>query len=491
MKFLELGLPESLSAVLRKSGIDTPTPIQEKAIPLALQGKDLIASAKTGTGKTLAFSLPLLARLVTDPKASAMILVPTRELADQVLKVLRPFMAELKMGEPCLLIGGVSFGPQVAALRRGPRVIVATPGRLIDHLQNGQLKIGHVRALVLDEADRMLDMGFAPQVRAIAKHLPTTRHTMLFTATLPEALQAMLKELVKDPVKVFVDPPSTTNTDIEQRHQEVHGDQKNNLLLDSLNGINGSALIFCRTKRKADRVGSFLRDYGIKAEVIHGDRSQGQRTRAIDGFRKSTVKVLVATDIAARGIDIPQVELVINYDLPEVREDYVHRIGRTGRAGAKGVALSYVTPEERNHWDYLQGRRKDASPLPRAQKPGRPPRKGNTPKKRPDAPGGQPKRGEGRGPRPTQQGTPKALGGANTARPERFDNPKPRSDRPSRPGADRGEGRPARADGPRGGGAGGGKKPSGPRRAGWGHQASKKKRFDDTHWAAIANGHPI
>ncbi|RZA08393.1 MAG: DEAD/DEAH box helicase [Proteobacteria bacterium] len=458
MKFLELGLPEALAGVLRDLGIVTPTPIQEKAIPQALLGRDLIASAKTGTGKTLAFSLPMLTRMVEDPKANALILVPTRELADQVQKVLQPFLKALKFSEPCLLIGGVSMGPQVAALRRRPRVIVATPGRLLDHVQNGPLRIDSAKILVLDEADRMLDMGFAPQVRNVMKHLPKERQTLLFTATLPTDLKKLTKEFLKDPIQVSVDPPSATNTDIEQKSLVTGQDQKNNHLLDALKEFQESILIFTRTKRRADKVGFFLKDYGVAADIIHGDRSQGQRQKALEGFRTGRVKVLVATDIAARGIDIPQVELVVNYDLPEAREDYVHRIGRTGRAGAKGTALSFVTDEERGHWEYIEGKLKTSpsGPVRSPQKPPRPPRAG----------GGGGGRAGGGGGRKPGAGSAASGGARRTSRPaktvERWS------------GADPGGGA---ASGSGSGSGGGSSRPAaGPKRGGWGQGAPKKRR---------------
>ena len=460
MKFLDLGLPEALSLVLKKSGIDTPTPVQDKAIPLAIQGKDLIASAKTGSGKTLAFSLPMLMRLIEDPKANALVMVPTRELADQVLKVLQPFLKALKFSEPCLLIGGVSFVPQVSALRRKPRVIVATPGRLLDHINNGQLRLDQSKILILDEADRMLDMGFLPQVRSVMRSLPAVRQTLLFTATLPDEIKKITKEFMKDPQQVFVDPPSTTNADIDQQNVELNQDQKNNKLLDVLNEAKESVLVFTRTKRRADRVGHFLKEYGVHADVIHGDRSQGQRTRAIDGFRSGRVKVLVATDIAARGIDIPQVELVVNYDLPEQREDYVHRIGRTGRAGAKGVALSFVTPEERSHWEYIEGKRKTS--------PTGPVRSGQQQQQ-------HAQRRSLRGKAPTQHGrrNPHAGGSGGGAAARATGGGGGRAGGGSRSGS--GAGGSSKASGERRGGSPGARSGGPKRSGGWGQSAPKKR----------------
>ena len=356
MKFSEFGLPESLCAALEKSGITTPTPVQEKAIPFALEGRDIIASARTGTGKTLAFTLPLLARMEADPEANTLVLVPTRELATQVQAVMKPLLRVLNLPAPCVLIGGVAIGPQVAELRRNPRVIIATPGRLIDHQQNGKLRLNNIRCLVLDEADRMLDMGFMPQVRNVLKHIPQLeRQTLLFTATLPTDLRKIIQEFMKKPEQIMVDPTSTTAATIEQKMLNVNQDAKSNALLEAVNAQPESILVFARTKRRTDRIASFLDKYGVKVDRIHGDRSQGQRQRAIDAFRSGRVRVLVATDIAARGLDIPLVELVINYDLPEAKEDYVHRIGRTGRAGATGEALSFVAPDELRQWAEISG----------------------------------------------------------------------------------------------------------------------------------------
>jgi ATP-dependent RNA helicase RhlE len=287
-----------------------------------------------------------------------LVLVPTREIAIQVQNVMGPYLREMGLYSPALVIGGVSFGPQIQALRRNPPVIIATPGRLNDHLSEGKLKLRHVTALVLDEADRMLDMGFLPQVRQVLRHLSEDRQTLLFSATMPPDLKSACRELLRDPEQISVDSPNTANVDIEQRMQEVDMKGKQDALLEALNAQTESVLVFARTKRRTDRVAEFLENYGMRAERIHGDRSQMQRQNAINLFRSGKVKVLVATDIAARGLDIPLVELVVNYDLPEAKEDYVHRIGRTGRAGAKGVALSFVTPEERGHWASITGQKR-------------------------------------------------------------------------------------------------------------------------------------
>jgi ATP-dependent RNA helicase RhlE len=290
-------------------------------------------------------------------------MVPTRELAVQVHSVIAPLLKHAGLPSACILIGGVSYAPQMAGLRKKPSVIIATPGRLLDHLQQG-FKLDTLRTLVLDEADRMLDMGFAPQVMSILRYVPADRQTMLFTATISSDLQKIIRNLLRNPEQVAVDAPSTANADIDQKTFHVSQDGKNNALLDIVNKRLNSILIFARTKRRTDKIATFLETYGVKAERIHGDRSQSQRQRAIDSFRSGRVKILVATDIAARGLDIPLVELVGNFDLPEGRDDYVHRIGRTGRAGAKGEALSFVCPDENKQWAEISGAKRDNSSKP-------------------------------------------------------------------------------------------------------------------------------
>jgi ATP-dependent RNA helicase RhlE len=367
--FSQLGLPQSLTALqtaLRSMGFERPTPIQAQAIPLALHGADLLACAQTGTGKTAAFGIPLVARLAaaiapnaSEPAArtqsgaggSALVLVPTRELALQVEGVL----ASLCRGTPGLrtaaLIGGVSIQGQRRELAAGkPRILIATPGRLIDHLGGGSLSLATVRILVLDEADRMLDMGFAPQLRRIFKHLPVERQTLLFSATMPPEIEKLALGIMRNPRRVSVGAVSRPVEKIEQSVVETTPREKNELLLDVLNERQGSVIIFARTQVRTDRLARFLGEYGHKVARIHGGRTQGQRKTAVHGFKDGRFRILVATDIAARGIDIPEIAHVINYDLPMVPEDYVHRIGRTGRAGAGGQALSLVTPEERSQW---------------------------------------------------------------------------------------------------------------------------------------------
>lgn len=351
--FSTLQLPEELAQALTAMDFSTPTPIQAQAIPIALAGKDIIATAQTGTGKTAAFCIPMIARMLLDPEACAVILSPTRELAlqtEDVLRKLTRFTPEIRS---VLLIGGASMIPQLRALDRGPRIIVATPGRLIDHLERRSVELNLASILVLDEADRMLDMGFAPQLNQILRYLPKVRQTLLFSATFPPEAQKLAGKYLNQPERVTVGVVAAPAPKIRQAAISTSSQEKNNVLLDQLNKREGAVLVFARTKRRTDRIAHYLNQYGHAVTFIHGDRSQGQRNMAIAGFRSGRFRILVATDIAARGLDIPQIAHVINYDLPEVPEDYVHRIGRTARAGADGEAISLVAPEERQQWQRI------------------------------------------------------------------------------------------------------------------------------------------
>ena len=348
--FKELILPPQLETAVAAMGYKIPTPIQAQAIPVALTNRDLIGCAQTGTGKTAAFCIPMIARLLKTPRKNALILVPTRELAVQIEEVLIKLSKNCAEMEAALVIGGVAMNPQVKALWRKPRIVVATPGRLLDHLRRGNISLSATEVLVLDEADRMLDMGFAPQLNEILRFLPKSRQTMMFSATLPPDILKLAAKYLKDPVRVTVGPVSEPIELIKQSVVKTTGATKNITLVDELNARKGSVLIFARTKKRTDRVAKFLSESGYKAGRIHGDRSQKQRGDAIDGFRDGKFRILVATDIAARGIDIAHIAHVINYDLPMVPEDYIHRIGRTARAGAEGQALSLITPEDTSQW---------------------------------------------------------------------------------------------------------------------------------------------
>jgi ATP-dependent RNA helicase DeaD len=349
MSFEELSLPWPLKQALTKMNFQTPTPIQAQAIPTVISGKDLIGCAQTGTGKTAAFGIPAVKHLIENSDGTVLVLVPTRELAEQVYGVFKQLTVCAPIKMACV-IGGTGMRTQIMALRQGARVVVATPGRLIDHLGQGNVRLNNVSYLVLDEADRMLDMGFASQLERILKHLPKQRQTLLFSATLPPNILALGKKFLNDPVQVTVGNPNQAAPLIEQKVVLTEQPKKNDLLLDVINERKGSILVFAKTKSRTERINKYLESYGVDCDRIHGDRSQSQRQRAIDGLRKNQIRVLVATDIASRGIDVSHIEHVVNYDLPMDPEDYVHRIGRTGRNGKTGEALSFVTREDRAMW---------------------------------------------------------------------------------------------------------------------------------------------
>ncbi|MFN3843638.1 MAG: DEAD/DEAH box helicase [Rehaibacterium terrae] len=353
MSFDTLGLSPALLRALAEHDYITPTPIQAKAIPLALAGHDLLAGAQTGTGKTAAFGLPLLQRLtdpVADPRSPrrprALVLAPTRELALQVHDSLRAYARHLRLSLAAIY-GGAGMRPQLDALRRGVDVLVATPGRLIDHLDRRSVDLSQVEVLVLDEADRMLDMGFLPAIKRILGTLPKTRQTLLFSATFEANIKQLAREFMREPQEVMVAPNNTIAETITHRVHPVDAGRKRELLLHLLaQDSRRQTLVFSRTKHGADRLAEQIERSGIRAVAIHGNKSQGARLRALNDFKSGRATVMVATDIAARGLDIDQLPVVINFDLPMVAEDYVHRIGRTGRAGAQGEAISLVASAE-------------------------------------------------------------------------------------------------------------------------------------------------
>ncbi len=352
--FTDLGLAKPLLKALAEEGYDQPTPIQALAIPYVLAGRDLLGIAQTGTGKTAAFALPILHRLAADrrpaPRRGCRVLVlsPTRELATQIADSFRAYGRHLGL-TTAVVFGGVKYGAQVRALAGGIDILVATPGRLIDHMQEKFAQLGSVEVFVLDEADQMLDLGFLPPIRRIVATLPKQRQNLFFSATMPGEIGKLADELLRDPAKASVAPSATTVATIDQRVLFVESDRKRQLLAELFDDKHmARALIFTRTKRGADRVGKYLEGVGIRADSIHGDKSQGQRERALAAFTSGAVRALVATDIAARGIDVDAVTHVINYDLPNVPEAYVHRIGRTARAGAGGIAVSLVCDDERS-----------------------------------------------------------------------------------------------------------------------------------------------
>ncbi|HET7717176.1 MAG TPA: DEAD/DEAH box helicase [Bauldia sp.] len=352
MKFTDLGLAETILRALVEERYADPTPIQTAAIPAVLAGRDLIGIAQTGTGKTAAFALPILDRLAASggrpaPKSCrVLVLSPTRELSAQILESFRTYGRHLRRSAT-LAIGGVPIGNQVRALAGGVDILVATPGRLMDLLKNRAVMLDRVEVLVLDEADRMLDMGFIHDIRKIVARLPHDRQTLFFSATMPREIADLAGEMLRDPARVSVTPPASTVERVEQRAIHVGRAGKPGLLADVLSDSGvARAIVFTRTKHGADRVVRGLVGAGIAAEAIHGNKSQGQRERALARFRSGKVRTLVATDIAARGIDVDGISHVINYDLPNVPESYVHRIGRTARAGNAGVAISFCSPDE-------------------------------------------------------------------------------------------------------------------------------------------------
>ncbi|HSC59569.1 MAG TPA: DEAD/DEAH box helicase [Gemmatimonadales bacterium] len=348
MPFSVFKLHPDLLRGIKELGFTRPTPIQSDAIPPALEGRDLLACAMTGSGKTAAFLLPILDRLMTKPRrvTRALVLAPTRELAAQIVEELNALAVHTPI-TAAAVFGGVGMGPQEHAFRSGVDVIVATPGRLLDHFRMPYAKLSGLEHLVLDEADRMLDMGFLPDIRKVLRHLPTKRQTLFFSATLPPEIQALSREMLKDPATINIERPSAPATGITQAVYPVGRELKSILLLELLKRKEvGDALVFTRTKHRANRLAEQLVKAGIKAERIHGNRSQSQRTEALAGFKSGKYRVLVATDIAARGIDIEALQHVINFDVPAVPEDYIHRSGRTARAERTGFAFTLVSPDE-------------------------------------------------------------------------------------------------------------------------------------------------
>jgi len=350
MSFSELGLTPSLLLPLARLGYDEPTPIQTLAIPAVLTGTDLLARAQTGTGKTAAFGLPMIERLMSRADAGrrlprGLVLVPTRELAVQVHRALATYAAAaLRI---TAIFGGVAMGPQIQSLKHGIDVVVATPGRLLDHVQRRTIDLSAIEILTLDEADRMLDLGFLPALRRVIASLRRPRQTLLFSATLSEAVVRLSAEFTRSPARIDLSEGQVVVPTVTHRVHRVEADQKRAVLTHVLTQeAAGQALVFCKTKRGSDRVGEHLERAGIRTAVIHGNKSQGARTRALGDFKAGRVMVLVATDIAARGLDIAQLPLVINYDLPLVPEDYIHRVGRTGRAGRSGRAVSLVSASD-------------------------------------------------------------------------------------------------------------------------------------------------
>jgi len=341
--FRDLGISERVSSVLSPLGFTQPTPIQTAAIPAGLSGRDVVGLAQTGTGKTLAFGLPLIDKVLK--QGNGLVLAPTRELALQIEETLHQVGAKLGI-RTAVLIGGAPMGRQVSQLRARPQIIIATPGRLLDHLQQNTCRLDQVNVVVLDEADRMLDMGFLPSIRKILPRVAQVRQTMLFSATMPSEIAQLSKEFLKDPIRVEVAATGSTAELVEQELHLVPQTEKLNFLEDLLHKNSGTVLVFARTRHGAKKVAKQVRLMGHSAAELHSDRTLAQRRAALEGFKHGVHRVLVATDIAARGIDVKQISLVINFDLPDQPEDYIHRIGRTGRAGETGRAVTIATPEQ-------------------------------------------------------------------------------------------------------------------------------------------------
>ncbi|MEK7221941.1 MAG: DEAD/DEAH box helicase, partial [Nitrospirota bacterium] len=345
--FNNLGLSEAILRDIVKMGFTEPTPIQAQAIPPGIAGRDVLGCAQTGTGKTAAFVIPMVERLAAGPKGHprALILAPTRELAIQIQETIDKLGRSQRIFATTV-VGGADMNAQIRGLRQRPDIIVATPGRLLDHMWNGTISLLKMQILVLDEADRMLDMGFAPQINQILEALPEERQTLLFSATMPTDVADLVRASVKDPVRVTIGKSATAADRAEQALHHTTREDKTKLLLSLLDADRDSVLVFTRTKHGADRLGRALGNAGHKVATIHGDRSLSQRRAALEGFRRGTFRVLVATDVAARGIDVANIGHVVNYDMPNSPEDYIHRIGRTARVKASGRATSFITSED-------------------------------------------------------------------------------------------------------------------------------------------------
>jgi len=351
--FQLLKIEESLGYSLKKMNFRAPTPIQSMAIPVALEGNDILGTAQTGTGKTLAFSIPLINKLILDKNALALVMCPTRELASQVMDAIKSLLSDKINIKTALLIGGESMQKQLRQLGKRSRIIVGTPGRINDHLKRKSLNLSATKYLVLDETDRMLDMGFTPQIEMVLRFIPKDHQTLLFSATLPQNILRISERYLRSPKRISAGSTSVPIAKIKQETLQVYKENKYDELIDQLIARKGSILVFVKTKRNADRMVKRLKEEAHSADAIHGDLRQSKRDRVINAFRKGIKRILVATDVAARGLDIPLIQHVINYDLPQVPEDYVHRIGRTGRAGSEGSALTFLTPDDRIMWNSI------------------------------------------------------------------------------------------------------------------------------------------
>jgi len=422
--FADLGLAETILRALSDEGYTTPTPIQAKAIPDLLKGRDLLGIAQTGTGKTAAFALPIIQRLIDEPRphvsatARVLVMAPTRELVAQIADSFRTYGRHARV-RVAVIVGGVGHGPQVQAMARGVDVLVATPGRLLDHMAGGTVKLSGTQIVVLDEADHMLDLGFIVPIRKIVSRLPKQRQSLFFSATMPREIATLASEMLTDPVEVTVTPVATTAERVVQSAYLVDTKAKRDLLVELLRAKDFSrTIVFTRTKRGADKVAQYLGENGITAAAIHGNKSQGARQKALSEFKIGRTGVLVATDIAARGIDVDQVSHVVNYELPDVAESYVHRIGRTARAGHEGIAISFCDNEERHLLRQIEKLTRQVIPLTDRRSaqgkadenkaPAQKPRRGGG-----GGGGGRPQQGQKQGERSNNAARPGRPGGNN------------------------------------------------------------------------------
>ncbi len=351
--FNEAGLPQPLLHRLEQAGFTTPTPIQAKAIPHALQGRDILGSAQTGTGKTGAFGIPAITHIMNSGRGTVLVLLPTRELAIQVMKAMQVFIGKGKINT-ALLIGGESIPQQVRQIKAKPRLIIGTPGRVNDHLRNGQLMLHDTNFLVLDEVDRMLDLGFGIQLDEIAKYLTAKRQTLMFSATMPKNIDKLAAKYLTNPMRISVGSTHAPAANIKMEDVILGDGDKYERLIAELDKREGSVIVFVKTKRACDKISDRLSRLQFEVNALHGDLRQNKRNSVIAGFRNKRYRILIATDVAARGLDIPHIEHVINYDLPQNPEDFIHRIGRTARAGAEGAAVNFICPAERGKWRAIQ-----------------------------------------------------------------------------------------------------------------------------------------
>lgn len=352
--FEGFGLSPALCKSLAHMKYTTPTPIQAQAIPLALEGHDVMGTAQTGTGKTAAFAIPLIEKLLTNPRGSALVLTPTRELGKQIMDIMHQLLGPKSPIKTAFIIGGEPMGKQFNQLRANPRLIVGTPGRINDHLERGSMMLHDTNFLVLDETDRMLDMGFMVQLERIFKYMPDTRQTLMFSATLPKNILKLSGQYMNNPQRIAVGETNVVAKNIKQDVIRIEQDKKYQELQTQLHERNGSVIVFVKTKYGAEKMAKNLRRDGFTSEALHGDLRQNKRDKVMLNFRNKNFRVLIATDIAARGLDVPHIEHVVNYDLPQVAEDYIHRMGRTARAGAKGSAISFVASQDVRKWQAIE-----------------------------------------------------------------------------------------------------------------------------------------